>query len=123
MASRDTSATRPGRPLRGHLASPAAAAFVLAPSAGQPADHLLVGGRIIDCGAKLVFDEVTTGFRLRLGGAHLDYGVEPDMFCFGKKTQVCGFASNDRILDIDDNVFNREGDAFWVKGESTADIL
>lgn len=24
---------------------------------------------------------------------------------------------------IDDNVFNREGDAFWVKGESTADIL
>ena len=24
---------------------------------------------------------------------------------------------------IDDNVFNREGDAFWVKGESSADIL
>jgi hypothetical protein len=24
---------------------------------------------------------------------------------------------------IDDNVFNREGDAFWVRGESTADIL
>jgi hypothetical protein len=24
---------------------------------------------------------------------------------------------------IDDNVFNREGDAFWVKGESSADVL
>ena len=24
---------------------------------------------------------------------------------------------------IDDNVYNREGDAFWVRGESTADIL
>ena len=24
---------------------------------------------------------------------------------------------------IDDNVFNREGDAFWVRGESSADIL
>lgn len=24
---------------------------------------------------------------------------------------------------LDDNVFNREGDAFWVRGESTADIL
>jgi hypothetical protein len=24
---------------------------------------------------------------------------------------------------IDDNAFNREGDAFWVKGESSADIL
>jgi L-lysine 6-transaminase len=27
------------------------------------------------------------------------------MFCFGKKTQVCGFASNDRIFDIEENVF------------------
>jgi L-lysine 6-transaminase len=33
------------------------------------------------------------------------FDVEPDMFCFGKKTQVCGFASNDRIFDIDENVF------------------
>ncbi len=24
---------------------------------------------------------------------------------------------------IDDNIYNREGDAFWVKGESTADLL
>lgn len=24
---------------------------------------------------------------------------------------------------IDDNIYNREGDAFWVKGESTADVL
>ena len=24
---------------------------------------------------------------------------------------------------IDDNIYNREGDAFWVKGESSADIL
>jgi L-lysine 6-transaminase len=31
-------------------------------------------------------------------------GVEPDLFCFGKKTQVCGFASNHRIDDVD-NVF------------------
>jgi L-lysine 6-transaminase len=31
-------------------------------------------------------------------------GVEPDLFCFGKKTQVCGFASNGRIDDVD-NVF------------------
>jgi L-lysine 6-transaminase len=32
-------------------------------------------------------------------------GVSPDMFSFGKKTQVCGFASNDRILSEPDNVF------------------
>jgi L-lysine 6-transaminase len=34
------------------------------------------------------------------------FGIEPDLFCFGKKTQVCGFASNDRIFDVDDNVFS-----------------
>src|SRR5947199_1871136 len=27
------------------------------------------------------------------------------MFCFGKKTQVCGFVAGERIFDIDDNVF------------------
>ena len=31
-------------------------------------------------------------------------GVEPDLFAFGKKTQVCGFASTHRIDDVD-NVF------------------
>jgi L-lysine 6-transaminase len=31
-------------------------------------------------------------------------GVEPDMFAFGKKTQVCGFAANGRIDDVE-NVF------------------
>jgi L-lysine 6-transaminase len=33
-------------------------------------------------------------------------GVVPDMFTFGKKTQVCGFASNDRIMEEPENVFN-----------------
>jgi L-lysine 6-transaminase len=28
------------------------------------------------------------------------------MFTFGKKTQVCGFASNDRIMEEPENVFN-----------------
>src|SRR5262249_19758888 len=36
------------------------------------------------CGARLVFDEVTTGFRLRRGGVHLDFGVAPDVAVFAK---------------------------------------
>ncbi|HEV7919499.1 MAG TPA: L-lysine 6-transaminase [Thermoanaerobaculia bacterium] len=54
----------------------------------------------------LIFDEVQSGVGItgRMWSFQ-HYGVEPDLFCFGKKTQVCGFASNDRIFDIDDNVF------------------
>jgi L-lysine 6-transaminase len=54
----------------------------------------------------LIFDEVQAGVGLTgKMWAFQHYGIEPDMFCFGKKTQVCGFVSNDRIFDIDENVF------------------
>src|SRR5438270_8901714 len=54
----------------------------------------------------LIFDEVQTGVGLTgKMWAFQNFGMEPNMFCYGKKTQVCGFASNDRIFDIDENVF------------------
>jgi L-lysine 6-transaminase len=53
----------------------------------------------------LIFDEVQTGMGLTGSmWCWQQFGVEPDLFCFGKKTQVCGFASNSRIDDVD-NVF------------------
>ena len=51
-------------------------------------------------------DEVQTG--LGLTGSMWGFqamDVVPDMFAFGKKTQVCGFASNNRILEVPENVF------------------
>ena len=36
------------------------------------------------CGAVLVFDEITVGWRMALGGAHLHYGVSPDIAVFAK---------------------------------------
>jgi len=54
----------------------------------------------------LIFDEVQSGVGITGKMWSFEhYGIVPDLFCFGKKTQVCGFASNDRIFDIDDNVF------------------
>ncbi len=35
-------------------------------------------------GAVLIFDEVTSGFRINNGGIHLTYNVKPDMAIFGK---------------------------------------
>jgi glutamate-1-semialdehyde aminotransferase len=37
-----------------------------------------------EIGAVLIFDEITAGFRLNTGGAHLLYNVEPDMAAFAK---------------------------------------
>jgi L-lysine 6-transaminase len=54
----------------------------------------------------LIFDEVQSGVGITgKMWSFENFGVEPDLFCFGKKTQVCGFASNDRIFDIGENVF------------------
>lgn len=36
------------------------------------------------CGALLIFDEVITGFRVKLGGAQELYDVHPDLTCLGK---------------------------------------
>jgi L-lysine 6-transaminase len=54
-----------------------------------------------------ILDEVQTGMGLTGSmWAFQGLGVEPDMFTFGKKTQVCGFASNRRIEEEPENVFN-----------------
>lgn len=55
----------------------------------------------------LIADEVQTG--LGLTGRTWAYewlGNAPDMIVFGKKTQVCGFASSNRIDSATRNVFN-----------------
>jgi L-lysine 6-transaminase len=54
----------------------------------------------------LIFDEVQAGVGITgKMWSFQHFGIEPDMFCFGKKTQVCGFASSDRIMEEAENVF------------------
>ncbi len=52
----------------------------------EPKQGFLEGVRQIadEIGAVLIFDEVTSGFRMNLGGVHLCYGVSPDVAVFGK---------------------------------------
>lgn len=56
--------------------------------------------------AMLIFDEVQTG--LGTTGtmwAYEQLGVTPDIIAFGKKTQVCGIMSTERIDEVPTNVF------------------
>jgi len=62
-------------------------AIVMEPQRGQPpAPGFLQEVRDIasEVGAVLIFDEITTGFRMMTGGIHLLLGVEPDMAVFAK---------------------------------------
>lgn len=62
-------------------------AIVLEPvRSSEPTPAFVAGVRRIadECGAVLIVDEVTAGFRLGAGGAHLEYGLEPDVAVFAK---------------------------------------
>lgn len=63
------------------------AAIIMEPiHSDEPKDDFLKKVRAIAdrSGAVLVFDEITIGWKMALGGAHLKYGVEPDMAIFAK---------------------------------------
>ncbi len=66
---------------------PDLAAIVMEPTRNlRPEAGFLEGVRELAdrCGARLVFDEITIGFKLGLGGAHLKYGITPDLAVFAK---------------------------------------
>ncbi len=63
------------------------AAIVMEPIRDHEPDAGFLQGvrRIADAaGAVLIFDEVSSGFRMNTGGAHLLYGVNPDIAVFSK---------------------------------------
>jgi len=63
------------------------AAIVIEPARGEdaPAGYLQALRELAsEIGAVLVFDEITSGFRMCAGGIHRNYGVYPDMAVFAK---------------------------------------
>jgi len=71
----------------------------------------------------LICDEVQTG--VGTTGAMWGWqntGIVPDVFAFGKKTQVCGIAVNDRIDDVD-SVFKVSSRINSTWGGNLADMF
>ena len=63
------------------------AAIIVEPARGEdaPKDYLMALRDFSDyIGAVLIFDEITSGFRMCLGGLHLNYGINPDLAIFAK---------------------------------------
>ena len=63
------------------------AAIVIEPARGEdaPTDYLKeLKALAQELGAVLIFDEITSAFRMNAGGIHLRYGVHPDIAVFAK---------------------------------------
>jgi L-lysine 6-transaminase len=72
----------------------------------------------------LIFDEVQTGVGLTGSmWCWQQMGVAPDLFAFGKKTQVCGFAASHRIDEVKDNVFRVSSRINSTWGGNLVDML
>lgn len=72
----------------------------------------------------LIYDEVQSG--MGLSGewwAWQSLGVAPDIFCFGKKAQVCGIASNRRVDEVENNVFHESSRINSTWGGNLVDMV
>ncbi len=81
--------------------------------------------RATHAGAKLIFDEISIGWRLCLGGAHLKYGVSPDIAMFAKAISN-GFAmgaviGNAETMSAAESSFISS--AYWTEGVGPAAAL
>jgi glutamate-1-semialdehyde 2,1-aminomutase len=83
------------------------AAVVMEPTRStDPQPGFLEGVRELcdSCGAVLVFDEISSGWRMHLGGVHLKYGVNPDIAVFAKAISnghpMAAIIGRRRILDM-----------------------
>jgi L-lysine 6-transaminase len=74
--------------------------------------------------AMLILDEVQTGVGLTgKMWAYEHFNIIPDMICFGKKTQVCGFCSTRRIDEVPNNVFTVSGRINSTWGGNLVDMV
>ena len=72
----------------------------------------------------LVLDEVQTGyFASGKPWAFEHYGVTPDIFSFGKKSQQCGIMAGPKIDEVPDNVFEKSSRINSTWGGNLVDMV
>lgn len=96
------------------------AAIVMEPRRGEELKEGFLEGvrRIADrIGAVLIFDEITAGFRLCIGGIHKLYGVQPDMAVFGKALgngfPITAIIGTKEVMDAAESSFISS--TFWTE--------
>lgn len=76
-------------------------------------------------GIRLVFDEISSGWRLCLGGAHLKFGVEPDLAVFAKALgngfPIGAVVGRAATMDAAQRTFLSS--TFWTEGVGPAAAL
>ncbi len=104
------------------------AAVVMEPTrSADPQPGFLEGVRDLcdRAGAVLVFDEITAGWRLALGGAHLRYGVFPDVAVFAKALgnghPMAAVIGRARVMEAAQESFLSS--TYWTEGVGPAAAL
>lgn len=107
------------------------AAVILEPIQGEGGDNHFRNQYLYDLydltrkyDVMFIFDEVQTGIGLTgkmWAYQHLNF--KPDMICFGKKTQTCGFCANSKIDEVEKNVFTESGRINSTWGGNIVDMV
>jgi len=70
-----------------------------------------------DLGIVLIFDEISSGFRVNIGGMHLLHGVHPDMAVFGKALgngfPISAILGNETVMSSAQNTFISS--SYWTE--------
>jgi glutamate-1-semialdehyde 2,1-aminomutase len=76
-------------------------------------------------GAVLIFDEITIGWRLAVGGAHMHFGIKPDMAVFAKAISngypMAAIIGRKKVMQAAQDTF--VSSTYWTEGIGPAAAL